>query len=227
MGEVSHRVGCSKASVCRWKQALAQSGAEALTASPRPGAAQTPGGAMPAIVGVVAERGRCLRLPQRTMDVGSHRRGDCAGVRCILSSQSCMAAASSTLLVLPGSGVAGHAARRGRHRPLEALPLAAYKKRLANLGPIWPSWMKAAFCSSPRRRRTWGPQGQPPVVHYNYRHDRICAGDSYHQPGPQAGLCLCLSSGRELQGARGARPAEPAATYARPGHSFVGPGPNP
>ncbi len=112
---------------------------------------------MPAIVGVVAERGRCLRLPQRTMDVGSHRRGDCAGVRCILSSQSCMAAASSTLLVLPGSGVAGHAARRGRHRPLEALPLAAYKKRLANLGPIWPSWMKAAFCSSPRA----GERGAP------------------------------------------------------------------
>lgn len=37
MGEVSHRVGCSKASVCRWKQALAQSGAEALTAKPVPG----------------------------------------------------------------------------------------------------------------------------------------------------------------------------------------------
>jgi len=25
------------------------------------------------------------------------------------------------------------------------------------------------------RRRTWGPQGQPPVVHYNYKHDRISA----------------------------------------------------
>jgi transposase len=23
------------------------------------------------------------------------------------------------------------------------------------------------------RRRTWGPQGRPPVVHYNYKHDRI------------------------------------------------------
>lgn len=37
MGEVSHRVGCSKASVCRWKQALAQGGAKALTAKPVPG----------------------------------------------------------------------------------------------------------------------------------------------------------------------------------------------
>jgi transposase len=25
------------------------------------------------------------------------------------------------------------------------------------------------------RRRTWGPQGQPPVVLYNYKHDRISA----------------------------------------------------
>lgn len=25
------------------------------------------------------------------------------------------------------------------------------------------------------RRRTWGPQGEPPLVHYNYRHDRISA----------------------------------------------------
>jgi hypothetical protein len=25
------------------------------------------------------------------------------------------------------------------------------------------------------RRRTWGPQGKPPVVYYNYKHDRISA----------------------------------------------------
>src|ERR1035437_1387939 len=37
MEEVSHRVGCSKASVCRWKQALAQGGAKARTAKPVPG----------------------------------------------------------------------------------------------------------------------------------------------------------------------------------------------
>jgi transposase len=37
MEEVSHRVGCSKASVCRWRQALAQGGAKALTAKPVPG----------------------------------------------------------------------------------------------------------------------------------------------------------------------------------------------
>ena len=37
MQEVSHRVGCSVASVCRWKQALAQGGAKALAAKPVPG----------------------------------------------------------------------------------------------------------------------------------------------------------------------------------------------
>jgi transposase len=37
MEEVSHRLGCSKASVCRWKQALAQGGAKALASKPVPG----------------------------------------------------------------------------------------------------------------------------------------------------------------------------------------------
>jgi len=27
----------------------------------------------------------------------------------------------------------------------------------------------------PTRRRTWGPQGVPPIVRYNYKHDRISA----------------------------------------------------
>jgi len=37
MQEVSRRVGCSVASVCRWKQAMAQGGAKALAAKPVPG----------------------------------------------------------------------------------------------------------------------------------------------------------------------------------------------
>ena len=37
MQEVSRRIGCSVASVCRWKQAMAQGGAKALAAKPVPG----------------------------------------------------------------------------------------------------------------------------------------------------------------------------------------------
>jgi transposase len=37
MEEVSHRVGCTKASVCRWRQALSQGGANGLAAKPVPG----------------------------------------------------------------------------------------------------------------------------------------------------------------------------------------------
>ena len=37
MEEVSHRVGCSISSVCRWKQAVTQGGPEALKAKPVPG----------------------------------------------------------------------------------------------------------------------------------------------------------------------------------------------
>ena len=27
----------------------------------------------------------------------------------------------------------------------------------------------------PTRRRTWGPKGEPPIIHYSYKHDRISA----------------------------------------------------
>jgi transposase len=37
MEGVSRRLGCSKASACRWKQALAQGGAKALAPKPVPG----------------------------------------------------------------------------------------------------------------------------------------------------------------------------------------------
>src|ERR1035437_1387937 len=102
--------------------------------------AQAPGRTVPTVAGVVAERGRRQRVSQRTVDVGSHRRGDWERVRSILSPQSCVTAASPALLVLPGPGVAGHTARRGRDRPLGAVSLAAYKKRPP---------------------RTWGPSGLP------------------------------------------------------------------
>jgi transposase len=34
---------------------------------------------------------------------------------------------------------------------------------------------ESGFLRLPTRRRTWGPSGQTPRVHYNYRHDRMSA----------------------------------------------------
>src|ERR1035437_10038595 len=111
-----------EASVCPRRGQGADGQARARASS------QTVGGSMSATVGIVADRGRCLWVSQRTVDLESRRRGDPAGVRGILSPQSRMATASPTLLVLSSAGMAGHAAGRGCHSPLEAPRLAEYNK---------------------------------------------------------------------------------------------------
>ena len=56
------------------------------------------------------------------------------------------------------------------------------------------------------------------LLYYNYRHDRSALAILTISPA-QAGLCLCLS-GQNFKAARGARPAEPAATSRRARSSF-------
>jgi putative transposase len=34
---------------------------------------------------------------------------------------------------------------------------------------------ESGFLLIPTRRRTWGPEGQTPILHYSYKHDRISA----------------------------------------------------
>lgn len=34
---------------------------------------------------------------------------------------------------------------------------------------------ESGFLLIPTRRRTWGPEGHPPIMRYNYKHDRISA----------------------------------------------------
>ena len=89
-----------------------------------------------------------VRFCQRSVDPEAYRQGDSQRVRRKVSPQPCLASAARVQLVLPGSRAPSAATRRKGHRPLEAVSLAAYKKRRYDLGPIWPFSMKVAFCSS-------------------------------------------------------------------------------
>jgi transposase len=85
-------------------------------------------------------------------------------------------AATPRWLELPSTGTTGSATGRGGHRTLEALQVASdKKKRCRELGAHLAFLDESGFLLIPTFRRTWGPQGQAPVVRYNYRHDRISA----------------------------------------------------
>jgi len=64
MEQVSHRVGTSIASVCRWRQALARGGQAALAAKPAPGRPPRLSGAQCSrLVGVLLEGARAYGYP--------------------------------------------------------------------------------------------------------------------------------------------------------------------
>ena len=111
-------------------------------------APQTEGGRTSATPRIFVTGGLSVRLCQRSVDPETYRPGDSQRVRRKVSPQPCLASAASLQLVLPGSRTPRPTARRAGHRSLESVSLAAYKKRPFDLGPIWPFWMKAAFCLS-------------------------------------------------------------------------------
>ena len=125
-------------------------------------ATKAPEAGMSAVAGTAAERGHGLRLSQRTVDAETHRPGGPPGVRRPVSSQPCVAGVAGVALVLPGARTPARAAGRGSDRTLEAIQVAAYKKTPANLGPIWRSLMKAAFCSFRRADGRGARKVRPP-----------------------------------------------------------------
>jgi hypothetical protein len=90
------------------------------------------------------------RLRQRSLDVEAHCGSGEEVVRCSLWCVGDMAVVGRRFaLERPETDPARHPARRGSHRPLEALCVASYKKTPGSGAPIWRSWMKAAFCLFP------------------------------------------------------------------------------
>jgi len=64
-----------------------------------------------------------------------------------VSSESRMAAASGNGMELPETRTPGFTKERERNCALEGLPVAPYKKKPKNLGPIWSSLMSRTSCS--------------------------------------------------------------------------------
>lgn len=104
----------------------------------RPAAREAPG--------APSRRSGRQRLSQRALDVEADCDLDSPGVRCPLSPEPSVPCPSIVWVELSGARAPGDSARRGRHRALEALPMAGYKKKREDLAPTSPSSMRAASC---------------------------------------------------------------------------------
>jgi hypothetical protein len=113
------------------------SGASAEAARPR----------MPATSEASHGRGLGIRLSERPLDTETNQCGHPQGVRCCVPPQSCLAAAATCGLVVSSARATSDPTEPRGHCSMEALQVAAYKKRSNKLGPIWFSSMKAAFLS--------------------------------------------------------------------------------
>ena len=96
-----------------------------------------------------------LRPSYGPVDLEADRSVDPGTVSYSLSPQPCLAVTSRHGVELPETGAPSPTTGRSGDRPLEAVPLAAYKKTLKDLAPIWSSSMNPVSCSSP----TWPAPG--------------------------------------------------------------------
>ena len=97
----------------------------------------------------VTARGTRRRVPDRIVDVGAHRHGRLARVSHSLPPQCLVVSLTRDGLELSETRAPIVSTQRSRDCALEALPLAAYKKRQHASGRTWFSWTKVASCSSP------------------------------------------------------------------------------
>jgi len=93
------------------------------------------------------ERPGCGRLSHRYVDHPACRRTNPPALGHRLSSGTRMEDSDCPWLELPETRTAGHPTQTQRNSPVEAAPVAAYKKKPSGWGRIWSSSMRAAFCS--------------------------------------------------------------------------------
>jgi hypothetical protein len=78
-----------------------------------------------------------------------------------VSSQPCVEDPAEDGLELPETRAPGFTKERKRDCALEGLPMAPYKKKPKDLGPIWFSWMNRASCSFQMSVALGPPKGRP------------------------------------------------------------------
>lgn len=100
--------------------------------------------------GDLVGRSARLRILHRFLDPEAHRESNSQRIRREIQHHPCMARLASFWMVLSGPGATRHAKRRRGHCSLEAVQVAAYKKKPDDLGPTWFSSMRAAFSLSRR-----------------------------------------------------------------------------
>lgn len=95
-------------------------------------------------IGDPSVRSAGCRVSDRPLDFEAYYPNHSQALWGSVSSQSCMAVASGNGMELPEARTPGFTEKRERGRPLEGLPVAPYKKRPKDLGPIWSSSMSLA-----------------------------------------------------------------------------------
>jgi hypothetical protein len=148
-------------------------------------------------VGKVALEGspNC-RLSNRPMDFKPHRQGDRRRVWGSISPLSYLEASGQPGMELSETRTSSIAEERRRNCPLEAIPMAPYKKRPKDLGPVWSSSMSLASCLSqtfvapgllkdkPRSSITSTDRIEsPPSMHWWYRRN----GNAWHSISASGG----------------------------------------
>jgi len=129
---------------------------------------------------LVGSAGR--RISDRPLDFETDRPNHPQTLWHLVSPQSCVAVASGDGMELSETRAPCFAKKRERDCPLESLPVAPYKKKPKDLGPVWSSSMSLASCSSqtfvapgllkdkPRSSITsTNRTGFPPSMHWWYR----------------------------------------------------------
>ena len=89
------------------------------------------------------------RLSPRAVDVDTPRGHDSGPRGGALSPRACLEALAPFGLERSGARASGPSVRRSGQRSLEALDLASDKTKSSAWAPLWSSWMRAAFYSSP------------------------------------------------------------------------------
>ena len=150
-------------------------------------------GAEEAASGAAREEAPGQELSHRFMDLETCGAADPPAVRDTLPSLSCLEAPDPVGMELSEPRTLRAAAERGRDRPMETVPLAAYKKTPDHGAPIWSSSMNPVFCSSPM----WPAPGRRKAAR------RSCAICTNRIGSPRSAPWLCrprASAWRSISG---------------------------
>jgi len=125
------------------------------------------------------------RVSDRPLDVETDCPNDSQALWHPVSSKSRMADTSGDAMELPETGAPGFTKERERNCALEGLPMAPYKKKPKNLGPLWSSLMNRVSCSFQTSVAPGPQKGKP----------RFSTTSTNRIGFPPSMLCRCRQNG--------------------------------